>query len=234
VFVLFIVSFFVYVDAERAIDTANNKRLQSFLLADELRQSSDDLTRMVRTYAVTGEPRYRQHFDEIFAIRNGHAPKPENYHYIYWDLVDASNARPRPFGPPTALLNTMRQVGFTDSELTQLVSAKQASDDLTNIEQRAMELVASGDPALREQALVLLHNDEYHLAKAGIMRPIDKLYDMMSSRTANSVRQAEISARWLRLVFVVLGLMLLMMLWQLKRRQLAILGAPVAELYSRI
>ena len=234
VFVLFIVSFFVYVDAERAIDTANNKRLQSFLLADELRQSSDDLTRMVRTYAVTGEPRYRQHFDEIFAIRNGHAPMPENYHYIYWDLVDASNARPRPFGPPTALLNTMRQVGFTDSELTQLVSAKQASDDLTNIEQRAMELVASGDPALREQALVLLHNDEYHLAKAGIMRPIDKLYDMMSSRTANSVRQAEISARWLRLVFVVLGLMLLMMLWQLKRRQLAILGAPVAELYSRI
>lgn len=234
VFVLFLVSFFVYVNAERAIDTANTKRLQSFLLADELRQSSDDLTRMVRTYAVTGEPRYRQHFDEIFAIRNGDAPKPENYHYIYWDLVDATNTRPRSFGSPVALLNTMRQVGFTDIELAQLVFAKQASDDLTNIEQRAMELVASGDPELREQALMLLHNDEYHLAKAGIMRPIDTLYEMMSSRTADAVRKAEIYARWLRLVFVILGLTLLLMLWQLKQRQLAILGAPVAELYSRI
>ncbi|WP_019676938.1 putative bifunctional diguanylate cyclase/phosphodiesterase [Arsukibacterium perlucidum] len=234
VFVLFLISFFVYVDAERAIDSANKKRLQSFLLADELRQSSDDLTRMVRTYAVTGEQRYRHYFDEIFAIRNGHAPKPENYHYIYWDLVDANNNRPRPFGPPAALLDSMRQVGFTDIELTQLVSAKQASDDLTNIEQRAMELVASGDPLLREQALVLLHNNEYHLAKAGIMRPIDDLYEMMNSRTVDAVRQAEISARWLRLVFVVLGVMLAMLLWQLKRRQLAILGAPVAELYSKI
>ncbi|CAM5209018.1 hypothetical protein [Alishewanella longhuensis] len=94
IFIVFLFSFFAYAEAERAIDKANNIRLQSFLLADELRQSSDDLTRMVRTDAVTGDERYRQHFDEIFAIRNGQSPRPENYHFIYWDLVDASTSGP--------------------------------------------------------------------------------------------------------------------------------------------
>ncbi|CAM5212953.1 hypothetical protein [Alishewanella longhuensis] len=43
IFIVFLFSFFAYAEAERAIDKANNIRLQSFLLADELRQSSDDL-----------------------------------------------------------------------------------------------------------------------------------------------------------------------------------------------
>ena len=39
-------------------------RYRSYLLADELRQSSDDLTRLARTYAVTGDAKYeKQYFD---------------------------------------------------------------------------------------------------------------------------------------------------------------------------
>ncbi|GHG61855.1 hypothetical protein GCM10010919_06720 [Alishewanella longhuensis] len=234
IFIVFLFSFFVYVEAERAIDKAHNMRLQSFLLADELRQSSDDLTRMVRTYAVTGEERYRQHFDEIFAIRNGQSPRPENYHFIYWDLVDAANQRPRPFAEPEALLDRMRRVGFTEVELSQLVSAKQASDNLAAIEQQAMQWVASGELLLRDQALTMLHDEAYHQAKAGIMQPIDQLYSMMSVRTYKAVSQAERQAWRLRWVFIALGLMLALFLWHLKRRELAILGAPVTELYQRI
>ena len=33
-------------------------RYQSYLLADELRQSSDDLTRLARTYSIAGDPAY--------------------------------------------------------------------------------------------------------------------------------------------------------------------------------
>lgn len=234
IFIFFLIGFFVYVEAERAIDKAHNTRLQSFLLADELRQSSDDLTRMVRTYAVTGDVRYRQHFDEIFAIRNGIAPRPENYHFIYWDLVDATDQRPRPFAAPQALLERMRHVGFTEIELSQLVSAKQASDELAAIEQDAMKLVATGDPMLRASALTLLHDAAYHQAKAGIMRPIDQLYSMMDARTKVAVDKAEQQAERLRWVFIVLGVMLAFLLWQLKKRALAILGAPVTEVYQHI
>jgi hypothetical protein len=38
---------------------AENRRTESFLLADSMRQSSNELTRMVRMYVSTGEPRYR-------------------------------------------------------------------------------------------------------------------------------------------------------------------------------
>lgn len=48
--------FSIYVWSEKQIDRANEIRYKSFLLADELRQSSDDLTNMVRTYVVTGNP----------------------------------------------------------------------------------------------------------------------------------------------------------------------------------
>jgi len=41
------------------------------LLADELRQSSDDLSRLVRTYIVTSNPIYKQHYQEILDIRDG-------------------------------------------------------------------------------------------------------------------------------------------------------------------
>jgi nitrate/nitrite-specific signal transduction histidine kinase len=59
--VIFVVLFAIYVLAEKQIDRANELRFQSYRLADELRQSSDDLTRMVRTYVITGNPIYKQH-----------------------------------------------------------------------------------------------------------------------------------------------------------------------------
>jgi len=60
--ILFSLSFSVYVYSEKQINRANEARLASFILADELRQSSDDLTRMVRTYIVTENPIYKSHY----------------------------------------------------------------------------------------------------------------------------------------------------------------------------
>ena len=50
------------------------RRYQSFKLADELRQTSDDLTRMARLFVVTADDRYKHYFDEILAIREESAP----------------------------------------------------------------------------------------------------------------------------------------------------------------
>jgi len=52
--VLIVVSFALYVRSEKHIARANDMRHRSVLLTEELRQSSDDLTRMIRTYAVIG------------------------------------------------------------------------------------------------------------------------------------------------------------------------------------
>src|SRR5215813_5716851 len=58
VFVLISGSLYVVsqpVPTEADIAQAEIQRYHSYQLADELRQSSDDLTRMARLYAVTGE-----------------------------------------------------------------------------------------------------------------------------------------------------------------------------------
>ena len=52
-----------------------------------MRQSSNDLTRMVRLYATTGDARYRRYYDEILAIRRGEAPRPRDYDSSFWDRV---------------------------------------------------------------------------------------------------------------------------------------------------
>lgn len=59
VFAIFAIVFVIYVRSEKHIDRANELRYQSRLLAGELRQSSDDLTRMARSYIATGDPRFK-------------------------------------------------------------------------------------------------------------------------------------------------------------------------------
>jgi len=148
-FVLLSAVFGVYVYAEKQLDRANELRLISYQLADELRRSSDELTRMIRTYAVTGDPRYKKCFYDILDIRNGKIPRPEGYSNIYWDLV-LSNMTPPPAesGQGIALLELMRQAGFTEEEIAKLAQAKNISDDLT-----AVELEARSGPVYLDRNL---------------------------------------------------------------------------------
>jgi len=59
-------------------DYASNNRIDSYLLADELRQSSDDLTRLGRTYVLTGDEKYEKMYFDILDIRNGKKTSPRS------------------------------------------------------------------------------------------------------------------------------------------------------------
>jgi diguanylate cyclase (GGDEF)-like protein/PAS domain S-box-containing protein len=205
------------------------------LLADELRQSSDDLTRMVRTYVVTGDERYRQIFNDIVAIRDGKQARPERYQQIYWDFVLGGRAtRPAEGGTQVALLDLMREAGFTEAEFQALSRAKAESDALTVLEQQAMALVQSADPADREQARRMVHDPNYHRVKAAIMGPIDEVYQGMDARTRDDVARAARHASWARTAVVVLAVLLVAMLLRTRRSLRALLGGPANELHARI
>ena len=137
-FAVLVGTFVLYVVSEKEIDRANEARLNSFLLADELRHSSDDLTRMVRTFVATGDPVYLNRYQEILDIRDGRRPRPVDYQNIYWDLVTADDQRPRPFGPAVAFLERISAAGFTDAEVALLMQAKARSDAQAEIEKTAM------------------------------------------------------------------------------------------------
>ncbi|MDO9424412.1 MAG: EAL domain-containing protein [Methylobacter sp.] len=237
-FVVFSILFVIYVRSEKQINRANELRLQSHLLADELRQSSDDLTRMVRSYVITGNPIYKQHFQDILDIRDGKMSRPVNYHNIYWDLVPADDRRPQPdSGKKIALLDLMRQTGFTEEEFAKLATAKTHSDRLTGTEFAAMKLVestATPAEANRLKASLMLQDASYHQAKAAVMRPIGEVYRMMDQRTLDGVNAAEHVSMLLRMAFVSSGLLMLLMLWRVYRALYFTLGSSVGELYGRI
>ena len=94
-FFVLLAAFGVYVYSEKQIDRANSQRHHSHILTDKLRQSSDDLTRMARTYVVTGDPRYKKYYQDILDIRDGKKPEPEGYRYLYWDCLLYTSPSPR-------------------------------------------------------------------------------------------------------------------------------------------
>jgi len=236
-FAVFVVAFVIYLYEERQIDRAHENRYQSYVLADVLRQSSDDLTRMVRTYVATGDVIYKKHYQEILDIRDGRKPRPVKYEDIYWDLVLADDQRPRPYDQAVALLDMMRQAGFTEAEFAKLAQAKANSDALTKPEFAAMALMASSDPpteANRIEATRMLNDASYHQAKAGIMRPISEFYRMVDQRTLEAVRAAEKAAALVRVIIIALGSLLVFALWNAYRALHATLGCSVDELQAHI
>ena len=237
-FIAFGCSFLLYVYSEKQIDRANEQRLLSYKLADQLRQSSDDLTRMVRTYVVTGEPIYKQSFQDILDIRDGIRLTPKNYDTVYWDLalLDPDFTRPQ-IGQGVALLDQMRQAGFTEAELNRLAVAKAKSDGLTAREFAAMDLVEAAGPdraANRMTAIMMVHDDVYHQAKAAIMRPINEFYELVESRTLATVHHAETNALVLRLTFIALTVAVVVFLWLTYAESRAILGGSVQQVHARI
>lgn len=205
--ILFTGAFQNYVDAEKTVNRLNEMRTTSFFLADELRHSSDDLTRMVRTYVATQNPRYRQQYQEILDIRDGKVARPVDYKYVYWDLVLDDDVRPSPGGEAVPLLERMRRAGFTDDEMAKLAEAKAQSDHLTQTEYRAMALIekANSSASDREQAIALLYDTAYHQAKKAIMQPIHEFEKTLDERTWAAVEQANRHADNLRVIFALVG-----------------------------
>jgi methyl-accepting chemotaxis protein len=201
---------------------ASNARYRSYLLADELRQSSDDLTRLARTYVVTGDTRYEQQYLDILAIRNGTKPRPEHYERIYWDLVAGGVPVPPSSGQAVPLQQLMRQAGFSDQEFAKLKEAQDVSDALVKTEVVAMNAVKGlfddghggftrkADPN-PEFARTIMHDAAYHRNKARIMVPLNDFLRLLDERTGAAVeasRQATSTAMTAAIALMVVSLVL--------------------------
>jgi signal transduction histidine kinase/CheY-like chemotaxis protein len=206
------------VESERAVTASAERRYRSYKLADELRQGSDDLTRMARTYVSTGDPCYERFFWEILAIRNGEAPRPPKYQGIYWDLVPCQGEYRRPEGKRVSLDELMMREGFTAAEFAKLRQARERSDTLVNLERVAMNAMkgafddGTGSFAIKkapdpEMARNLIHGARYHEAKAAIMAPIAEFFEILEARTASEVDAQR--ARTHRLMQAVLAMLAL-------------------------
>src|ERR1035437_9892053 len=116
------------------LDKSQKVHFRSNQLADDLRQSSDDLTRMARAYVETRNPEFEREYWAVLDIRNGKRPRPVDYNRIYWDFVSVTGQKPRPDGEAVSLQDLMIKEGFTKAELEKLNEAQKNSDALVKTE----------------------------------------------------------------------------------------------------
>ncbi|MBT7598913.1 MAG: HAMP domain-containing protein [Gemmatimonadetes bacterium] len=179
---------------------ASAQRYASYLLSDELRSSSDDLTRLARTYVVTGDDTYEEQYWETLAVRNGESPRED--------------------GRRVALAQLMLEAGFSDAELGLLAESQANSDALVTTETVAMNAVkglydnGEGDYVVRrapdpQTAVQIMHAPTYHMEKRRILDPINRFSQRLDARTSTRVALTRRYTEKLNLILqILIGLLI--------------------------
>jgi len=185
-------------------------KFASLKLALEMKQSSDDLTRMARLFAATGDPRFEENFRTIIAIRGGKHAHPKKIIFSYWDHMMADPKATDNLGEVYSVEEKMAALGFLDEERRLINGAKKISDALVELETISINAVkgrfkdekgvfsVTGPPDL-ELARKLLNGDNYLQIKSQIMRELDKFFILMDKRTTselNRVRSRNMMILW--------------------------------------
>lgn len=173
---------------EEAIAETWHTREELHELGAEMRQSWEDQSHMARTYAQTGDERYRQWYQEVVDIREGRAPRPIDYHLVYWDVVTGEGERPRGHleAEPEPLIALMQRTGLTEAEVEMLERSEEQSKAVSQIETDALTAMHEGDQA---RARELLYSMEYLRAKEMAMLPMLEFFVELGRRSDAEVER---------------------------------------------
>ena len=203
-----------------SVVAAQTHRQNALGLADELRQETEQLARLVRAYTATGEPRYLLYYYDILAIRQGEKTVPADFNAnSYWDDVVAGRIQhviPKE-GSRRSVADLMKSTGFSQPELLALKRVLDATAAMNKIEQKAFaatqglynpeteEFVSDG-PARLDFASRLVHSKAYNVLKADLSTAVDGLVTRTARRTNAEVAAAgQRLESWILLSLVSMG-----------------------------
>ncbi len=217
-------------DTQNELLKFNEIRYKSYITADELRQSSDDLTKLTRLYVITKLTdedqalEYLREYRAILDIRNGKIPRPEKYSQIFWDFAAINHKNPTPNSKTTkSLKEIMTDLKFSDAEFALLEESNNNSDKLVNTEVIAMNLV-NGKIGKVEKAVIktgespylaairIMHDRNYMQYKVDIMKPINLFFDKLDERTNNMVLISKKKVNFLIILGILIPIFLLLMI----------------------
>ena len=156
------------------------------LAADEIAQSSQDLTRLCRLYIITKSNTYLEEYLTITKWQNGEIPRPESV-----------NAQLFP-GRTVGRTELLKELGCTAEELALLNTASSLSVHLSDLERQAMESIrrqryVQGPASIQPEetvtnfAIRAVHDEAYHAETAKIMQPISTFFRRLDTRTNAAV-----------------------------------------------
>jgi len=222
---------------QQQLTRAQENRYESYRLAVHLKSTADQLTRMARTYTLTADPRYKEYYEHILAIRNGREVRPKDYDILFWDRVTIENEfTPETEGKAVSFRQLLEKSHIRPEEIAVLKEAKKYADRLTELERDAFHLMdlASIDDSLsnvnRLTAQQLLHGAQYHRLKAKMMGKLSEFFTMIDRRTSARVQEISRESRQVDRILIALVFLLLLVAlysWLHSRRRIV---HPLREL----
>lgn len=191
------------------IVNAQKTAYESDKIANELRNSSEDLTKYVRTFVATGEPKYEKEYWHVLNIRNGKEAR--------------SDGRKMP-------LNVlMKQLGFTNTEFEKLKEAQTNSDKLVKKEVIAMDAIKGiydvnisklikPNESKRDFAIRIVNDEAYHKDKITIMDPINAVIQLVDKRTQIELMHYNIlNYIYMLIMFLIVSLLFIRFIFLINR-----------------
>lgn len=162
--VIVFVTILMIVSSNKHLEHALTYELDAYQLANEMSQSSENLTNYIRLYAMTGNASYRAAYNKVLDVRNGKVANDDGVKKAFSDKV--------------------AEMGLTKEENNFILKSQELSNDLAVLETEVMTFIdnymirnpnanlgETGDPeVLRQQAR--LFSTEYTSHTDAIMEPV--------------------------------------------------------------
>lgn len=208
----------------QALEEAQEERYELFLLANQVRDNSYELTRYARAYVVTGDTDFLDIYFDIADAMEGEARRPanperENWIFATTDYFDIGQYTE--FVEPQSLMSMIEEANFTEEELELVRESQEISEGLIELEEMAFSAVEgdlnpeaeaeieSGESE-QEFAHRMVFGEEYHQTKSEIMSPINEFLASLDNRTEIAVQeQAETVQFYQNLIFGTVAVLIL-------------------------
>ncbi len=184
--VMFIFAVYNVTVSIQDIEKAQEEKDISLAIAEELRQSSFNLSNFVRQYSITKDKRFVNAYHNLVDIRDGKAPRPYSAALAPGKLM--------------ATATLFQEVGFTAEEITHLNKGLDIANSLSAMEIQAMNAVdglyidEDGEytikgPPDRQLAINLLFSQYYNDTVARILNSVNQFQARLDARLNDTLQE---------------------------------------------
>lgn len=205
------------------VAASEQRRYESFAIAHQLQEFSNNLTWMTRGFAASGNPSFERFFFAILDIRDGKRASPQGYErFAFWSKALLTGEIPTDSDtPPESMQERVQRMGLVAVEREALDNATEASEQLVFLERTAINAVkgrfddgkggfVSGepDPAFASQ---ILYDERYHQTQNNFMDAIDEFLTLVDARVRAEVEVLRKQGRFYANIVLLLSLVIVML-----------------------
>lgn len=159
-------------EIQEQIVASESNRFKAYNLAEGLRQSSEELTRLARGYTASGDSLFRERHEALLAVQRGQAPRLEQDFFVYNYLATGDER--------VDLRGIARRLPLSAQELALLDVSLAAYEAAATIETQVLGRAA-------RQVDGELFGPVYLEQKARVMEPLNGFLRIVNTRTNNEV-----------------------------------------------